>query len=71
MITRSLKVILWGREVGRLSWDDKRGIGYFEYGRERKYVIGKNKPEYDLIQSVGAGNLPEAALMEMAGKYLL
>lgn len=34
MITRSLKVLLWGEEIGRLSWDDKRGVSYFEYNRE-------------------------------------
>lgn len=34
MITSSLKVLLWDKEIGRLSWDGKRGIGYFEYSRE-------------------------------------
>lgn len=34
MITRTLKVLLWGKEIGRLSWDIKRGISYFEYNRE-------------------------------------
>ncbi len=34
MVTHSLKVILWGQEIGRLSWDGKRGVGYFEYNRE-------------------------------------
>lgn len=34
MVTRSLKVLLWGQEIGRLSWDDKRGVGYFECSRE-------------------------------------
>lgn len=31
MITRSLKVMLWGNEIGRLSWDERRNISYFEY----------------------------------------
>lgn len=34
MITSSLKVLLWDREIGRLSWDGRRGISYFEYNRE-------------------------------------
>ena len=34
MITRSLKVLLWGKEIGRLSWDAGRGVSYFEYSRE-------------------------------------
>jgi len=31
MITNSLKVFIWGKEVGRLSWDERRGVSYFEY----------------------------------------
>ena len=31
MITKSLKVMLWGEEVGRLSWDGKRNVAFFEY----------------------------------------
>lgn len=38
MITSSLKVLLWGNEIGRLSWDGRRGISYFEYSRE--YLAG-------------------------------
>ncbi len=34
MITRSLKVLIWGQEIGRLSWDCNRGVSYFEYNRE-------------------------------------
>lgn len=34
MITSSLKVLLWGKEIGRLSWDGRRGISYFEYSEE-------------------------------------
>lgn len=34
MITSSLKVLLWDKEIGRLSWDGRRGISYFEYSRE-------------------------------------
>lgn len=31
MITSSLKVFLWDEEIGRLSWDSRRGNSYFEY----------------------------------------
>lgn len=31
MITGALKIMLWDREIGRLSWDARRGISYFEY----------------------------------------
>lgn len=34
MITSALKVMLWGKEVGRLSWEDRRGVAYFEYNKE-------------------------------------
>ena len=39
-------------------------------GHERKFVIGKNKPEYGLIASIGIAYLPENTLMEMVRKYL-
>ena len=34
MITSSIKVLLWGQEIGRLSWDRRRNISYFEYSKE-------------------------------------
>ena len=34
MTTRILKVMLWSREVGRLSVDPRRHLPYFEYNRE-------------------------------------
>ena len=34
MTTRILKVMLWGREVGRLSMDLRRGLPYFEFSRD-------------------------------------
>ncbi len=34
MTTRILKVMLWGREVGRLGIDHRRHLPYFEYNRE-------------------------------------
>ena len=40
-------------------------------GREYKFVIGKNKPEYALIQETGLSNLPETMLMDLVAKYLV
>ena len=34
MTTKILKVMLWGKEVGRLSLDFRRGMPYFEYNRD-------------------------------------
>lgn len=34
MITNTLKVILWDKEIGRLSWEAKRGVAYFEYNKD-------------------------------------
>lgn len=34
MTTRILKVMLWGREVGRLCIDPRRALPYFEYNHE-------------------------------------
>ena len=31
MIDSSLKIMLWDKEIGRLSWDARRGVSFFEY----------------------------------------
>lgn len=31
---KSLKVILWGEEIGRLAWDERRKLSYFMYNDE-------------------------------------
>ena len=31
---KTLKVILWNEEIGRLSWDDRRRLAYFTYNPE-------------------------------------
>lgn len=49
MITRSLKIFLWGNEIGRLTWDSRRGISYFEYNRE--FLNGSINP-FPLIASI-------------------
>ena len=30
-MTKTLKVILWGEEIGRLAWDGRRHLSYFIY----------------------------------------
>ncbi len=39
-------------------------------GRERKFVIGRNKPEYEVIASTGIPYLAKETLMNMVRKYL-
>lgn len=51
MITSSLKVMLWGNEIGRLSWDDRRGVSYFEYNHE---FLEGNLDAFPLIASVSS-----------------
>ena len=34
MTTKILKVMLWGREVGRLCIDPRRRLPYFEYNHD-------------------------------------
>ena len=38
-------------------------------GQERKYVIGKNKEEFALIENTGIANLTDEQLKAMAEKY--
>lgn len=49
MITNTLKILLWDKEIGRLSWDSKRGVGYFEYSRE---FLEGNLDVFPLIASI-------------------
>lgn len=51
MITSTLKVMLWGKEIGRLSWDGKRGVSYFEYSRE---FLGGSLDTFPLIASIAS-----------------
>ena len=130
---KTLRVMLWDEEIGRLAWDSRRRMSYCsmpEYavqdrwintvedainrhldlwgfanrnktavnlvingtqynnvrieqtykgnfhlyaninGAERKYVIGKNKSEYVLIQSIGVSNLSKDLLADMVEKFL-
>jgi serine/threonine-protein kinase HipA len=38
-------------------------------GKERKFVIGKNKEEFSLIEKTGIANLSSDQLKVMAEKY--
>lgn len=49
MITETLKVILWDKEIGRLSWDNKRNISYFEYSPD---FLSGNLDVFPLIASI-------------------
>ena len=40
-------------------------------GRECKFIIGKNKPEYATIQETGLSNLSESMLRDLVAKYLV
>ena len=40
-------------------------------GRDCKFIIGKNKPEYATIQETGLSNLLETMLRDLVAKYLL
>lgn len=42
MTVNVLKVLLWSREVGRLYWDSRKGIGYFEYNPD--FIHGNLDP---------------------------
>lgn len=49
MITSSIRVLLWGKEIGRLSWDRRRNISYFEYSKE---FLQGNIDAFPLIASI-------------------
>ena len=40
-------------------------------GRDCKFIIGKNKPEYAMIQETGLSNLSKSMLKDLVAKYLL
>lgn len=49
MIAGSLKVMLWDKEIGRLSWDARRGVSYFEYNPA---LLGGELDPFPLVASV-------------------
>ena len=48
MITSSLKIMLWNKEIGRLSWDGRKEISYFEFNPA---IIGGELDPFPLIAS--------------------
>mgnify|MGYP000339851372 FL=1 len=40
-------------------------------GHERKFIIGKNKEEFSLIESMGIANLSSDQLKDMVEKYFI
>ena len=53
MIASSLKIMLWDKEVGRLSWDARRGISFFEYNPA---FLGSGLNPFPLVASVNSPN---------------
>ena len=49
MIASSLKIMLWDKEIGRLSWDARRGISFFEYNPA---FLGGGLDPFPLVASV-------------------
>ena len=49
MIASSLKIMLWDKEIGRLSWDARRGISFFEYNPA---FLGGELDPFPLVASV-------------------
>ncbi len=39
-------------------------------GKEKKFIIGKNREEYKIIETVGISNLTEAQMEAMVKKFL-
>ena len=62
------------REIAKRNEVQDRWISSIESaidGRECKFIIGKNKPEYATIQETGLSNLSKSMLMDLVAKYLL
>ena len=49
MIASSLKIMLWDKEIGRLSWDARRGVSFFEYN---PVFLGGILDPFPLVASV-------------------
>ena len=49
MIASSLKIMLWDKEIGRLSWDTRRGVSFFEYNPA---FLGGGLDPFPLVASV-------------------
>ena len=49
MIASSLKIMLWDKEIGRLSWDARKGVSFFEYNPA---FLGGGLDPFPLVASV-------------------
>ena len=49
MIASSLRIMLWDKEIGRLSWDARRGVSFFEYNPA---FLGGGLDPFPLVASV-------------------
>lgn len=49
MTTSTLKIMLWDKEVGRLFWDARRGVSFFEYNPS---FLGGRLDPFPLVASV-------------------
>ena len=49
MIASTLKIMLWDKEIGRLSWDARRGVSFFEYNPA---FLGGGLDPFPLVASV-------------------
>lgn len=49
MTTSTLKIMLWDKEVGRLFWDTRRGVSFFEY---HPAFLGGSLDPFPLMASV-------------------
>ena len=72
-ITRTFEVLINGHVVKNIRVEQAYKGNFHLFaeigGRERKFVIGKNKEEFSLIESVGIANLSPHQLKDMVEKY--
>lgn len=54
-MTKTLKVILWGEEIGRLAWDGRRRLAYFMYNPE---FVKKGLNIAPLVAPVDRASMP-------------
>ena len=62
MITRSLKIKIWNKEIGILSWDERRSIGYFEY--DKQFLKG----DWDIFPIIASVRSPASRRPIIGGK---
>lgn len=64
----TLRVLLWGREVGRLVWDDRKGVSVFAYSKD--YIAdGPDVSPLDMSVRSPMAYLPVSGRPEEFSKY--